>query len=250
VVGMDLDRDHFALRVSPDDTVHARAVVLASGVTYRRLSLAGLDPWIGSAVFYGVSAVEAKAQAGRVVHIVGGGNSAGQAALHLARYASAVFLVVRGTDLAESMSQYLIEQLHSAGVQILTESKVVGGGGSDGRLDHLTLQNRRTGVDVEVPTDALFVTIGAAPHTQWLADEILRDQWGFVLTGNDVLTEGGRRAWPHSRPPAPLETSVPGFFAVGDVRRASVKRVANAVGEGSVVVSAVHAYLAERVPAR
>ena len=247
-IGMDIERDHFLLRVAPGDTVRARSVVLATGVTYRTLALPGLEPWVGSAVFYGVSAVEAKAQAGRVVHIIGGGNSAGQAALHLARYASSVSLVVRGSTLAESMSHYLIDQLAAAGVNILTESKVVGGGGTDGRLDHLVVRNRRTMVDVAEPTDALFVTIGAAPHTEWLADEVLRDQWGFVLTGNDVIAEGGRRAWPHSRPPAPLESSVPGFFAVGDVRRGSIKRVANAVGEGSVVVSAVHAFLAERVP--
>ncbi|PRY68577.1 thioredoxin reductase (NADPH) [Glaciihabitans tibetensis] len=249
VIGMSSERDWFALRVSPEDTVRARSVVLATGVTYRRLSLAGLEPWVGSAVFYGVSAVEAKAQAGRIVHVVGGGNSAGQAALHLARYASSVTIIVRGASLAESMSQYLIDQLTAAGVVIATEAKVVGGGGSNDGLDHLVVRNRQSGADATVRSDALFITIGAAPHTQWLPDEILRDQWGFVLTGNDVLAEGGRRAWPHSRPPAALESSVPGVFAVGDVRRASVKRVANAVGEGSVVVSAVHAFLAERVPA-
>jgi thioredoxin reductase len=271
VIGMTMERDAFILRISAagmsaatasaatasattgsaataTETVRARAVVLATGVTYRTLPLPGLEPWVGSAVFYGVSAVEAKAQTGRVVHIVGGGNSAGQAALHLARYAAAVSLIVRGRTLAESMSQYLVDQLRAAGVTILTESKVVGGGGTEGHLDHLIVRNRSTMVDVAVPTDALFVTIGAAPHTEWLASEVLRDQWGFVLTGNDVLAEGGRRAWPHSRPPAPLESSVPGFFAVGDVRRGSIKRVANAVGEGSVVVSAVHAFLAERVP--
>jgi thioredoxin reductase len=261
VVGMATERDHFLLQVSSgdashhttadhtDDTVRARSIVLATGVTYRTLTLPGLEPWVGSAVFYGVSAVEAKAQTGRIVHVVGGGNSAGQAALHLARYAAAVSLIVRSGNLAESMSQYLVDQLRAAGVAILTESKVVGGGGTEGRLDHLTVRNRISGVDVEVPTDALFITIGAAPHTEWLSPEVLRDQWGFVLAGNDVLAEGGRRAWPYLRPPAPLESSVPGFFVVGDVRRGSVKRVANAVGEGSVVVSAVHAFLAERVPA-
>jgi thioredoxin reductase (NADPH) len=198
-------------------------------------------------VFYGASAIEAKAQSGHVVHVVGGGNSAGQAALHLARYAKSVSLIVREA-LATSMSRYLIDELDAAGVQILSGKKVVGGGGTP-RLDHLVLRDRETGADAAVPSDALFITIGAAPHTTWLADAILRDRWGSVITGSDVLAEGGRRAWPHERPPGPLESSVPGFFAVGDVRRGSIKRVASAVGEGSVVVSAVHTFLAERRPA-
>jgi thioredoxin reductase len=245
VTGMEVLDDGFELRVSPDIAVHARSVILATGVSYRRLAIEGLDPYVGSAVFYGVSAVEAQAQKGHTVHVVGGGNSAGQAALHLSRYAADVSLVIRSADLAESMSRYLIDQLTAAGVRFLPESKVVGGGGSDSRLDHLVIRNRTTGVDVTVDSDALFITIGATPHTSWLAPEILRDQWGFVLTGNAVLEEGGRRAWPHPQPPAPLESSVPGFFAVGDVRRGSVKRVASAVGEGSVVVSSVHSFLAE-----
>lgn len=246
VVGMEIADDEFVIEVAPGDTVHARAVVLASGVSYRRLAIPGLDPWVGSAVFYGASAVEAKAQTGRVVHVVGGGNSAGQAALHLARYAASVSLIVRGPNLAASMSAYLIDELAAAGVAVLTESKVVGGGGSGDRLDHLVLRHRGTGEETTVPSNALFITIGAAPHTGWLPEEILRDDWGFVWTGSEVVLEGGRRAWSHERPPGTLEGSVPGFFAIGDVRRGSVKRVASAVGEGSVVISSVHAFLAER----
>ncbi|WP_069387876.1 FAD-dependent oxidoreductase [Cellulosimicrobium cellulans] len=236
----------FLLHVAVGGTVRAGTVVLADGVSYRRLAVPGLDPFVGSAVFYGVSAVEAKGQAGRIVHVVGGGNSAGQAALHLARYAASVSLVVRGPDLAASMSQYLVDQLAAAGVAILAETKVVGGGGADGRLDHLVLRHRVTGDESTVPSNALFITIGARPHTDWLPDEVLRDQWGYVLTGREVLAEGGRRAWPHEREPWPLESSARGLFAVGDVRRGSVKRVASAVGEGSVVVSSVHQALAER----
>ena len=247
VIGMRVDHDGFRLAVAPDEQVTARSVVLASGVTYRRLDVGALGAYEGTAVFYGASAIEAKAQTGHVVHVVGGGNSAGQAALHLARYAKSVSLIVREA-LAASMSRYLIDELDAAGVQILSGKKVVGGGGTP-RLDHLVLRDRETGADATVPSDALFITIGAAPHTKWLADAILRDRWGSVITGGDVLAEGGRRAWPHERPPGPLESSVPGFFAVGDVRRGSLKRVASAVGEGSVVVSAVHAFLAERRPA-
>jgi thioredoxin reductase (NADPH) len=251
VVGMSVDENGFRLAVAPDEEVRARSVVLGTGVSYRRLDVPALDPYVGAAVFYGASAVEAKAQSGRIVHVVGGGNSAGQAALHLARYASSVSLIVRSATLAESMSRYLIDQLEAAGVHIITQAKIVGGGGTgarDGgtdRLDHIVLRDRVTGEETSVRSDAVFITIGAAPHTSWLADAVLRDQWGFVLTGNDVITEGGRRAWSLDRPPAPLESAVPGFFAIGDVRRGSVKRVASAVGEGSVVVSYVHARLAE-----
>jgi thioredoxin reductase (NADPH) len=152
------------------------------------------------------------------------------------------------------MSKYLIDELDAAGVTVLTEQKVVGGGSgaftSDGRLDHLRLQHRRSGEERVVRSDALFITIGAQPHTDWLHPSVLRDKWGFVLTGADVLEEGGRRAWPLDRHPGALESSVPGFFAVGDARRGSLKRVANAVGEGSVVISSVHTFLAEAAAAR
>ena len=244
VTGMSIAENGFRLTVSSGEEVSARSVILASGVSYRRLDLGDLNAFVGSAVFYGASSVEAKAQSGRVVHVVGGGNSAGQAALHLARYAKSVSLIVRGA-LSASMSQYLIDQLEAAGVQVLSGMKVVGGTGSALRLETIVLRDRTTGEDSTVPCDALFITIGAAPHTEWLADAVLRDRWGSVITGREVITEGGRRAWPHDREPGALESSVPGFFAVGDVRRGSVKRVASAVGEGSVVVSAVHAFLAE-----
>lgn len=243
-VGLGQDTDGFRLTIAPGEELRARSLVIAAGVSYRLLGVAELDARVGSSVFYGASAVEARAQAGKTVHVVGGGNSAGQAALHLAGYATSVTLLVRGPTLAESMSQYLIDQLRAAGVRVETDVEVVGGGGPADRLDHLALRSRTSGADRVVPSDALFVLIGAAPHTGWLPDDVVRDRWGYILTGSDVLTEGGRRAWPHDRLPGQLETSVPGVFAVGDVRRGSVKRVASAVGEGSVVVSAVHEHLA------
>jgi thioredoxin reductase len=246
VTGMTVVDDRFALEVSPGELVAARSVVVATGVTYRRLTLPGLEPYIDRAVFYGVSAFEARGQTGKVVFVVGGGNSAGQAALHLARYAASVSLIVRGASLAASMSQYLIGELAATGVGIVTEARVVGGGGDGERLEHIVLRDRVTGVESTVRCDALFITIGAAPHTDWAAAEVMRDEWGYLLTGGDVLVEGGRRAWPHERPPAALETSLPGVFAIGDVRRGSVKRVAAAAGEGAVVVSSVHAFLATR----
>ncbi|MCP2032702.1 thioredoxin reductase (NADPH) [Okibacterium sp. HSC-33S16] len=245
VTGMATAEGGFRLTLDRGDEVLTRSVIVASGVSYRRLAVPGLDRYVGTSVFYGATAVEAKAQTGRHVLVVGGGNSAGQAALHLARYAASVSLVVRGPTLAASMSSYLIEQLTAAGVSILTERKIVGGIGTNDELEAVVLRHRVAGDETTVPASALFITIGAAPHTDWVNPTVLRDRWGYIFTGNDMVIEGGRRAWPGERPPAPLESSVAGFFAVGDVRRGSVKRVASAVGEGSVVVSSVHAYLAE-----
>ena len=245
VIGMNLADGGFELHVDGGEVVRSRAVVLASGVSYRRLAAPGLRRFVGASVFYGASSVEARAQTGRTVLVVGGGNSAGQAALHLARYAKSVSLVVRGPSLAESMSRYLIDQLEAAGVGLITGTRVVDAGAHESdRLDHVVLERADSGEHLEVPADAVFITIGARPHTEWLAPEVLRDQWGSVITGADVLSEGGRRAWlGGDGGPSQFESSVPGFFAVGDVRRGSVKRVASAVGEGSVVISAVHAHL-------
>ncbi|MGD8166724.1 FAD-dependent oxidoreductase [Herbiconiux sp. P16] len=227
--------------------VRAGAVVLATGVSYRRLAVPGLEPFVGVSVFYGATSVEARAQEGKAVFVVGGGNSAGQAALHLSRYAASVSLVIRGTALAESMSQYLIDELAAAGVEIVANARVVGAEAAHPPapplLERIVLADALTEEQRAVPCEALFITIGARPHTSWLPPHILRDRWGSVITGHDVVTEGGRLAWPHVEPPAPLESSVAGFYAVGDVRRASVKRVASAVGEGSVVISSVHQHL-------
>ncbi|MFB2598208.1 FAD-dependent oxidoreductase [Herbiconiux sp. P17] len=227
--------------------VRAGAVVLATGVSYRRLAVPGLEPFVGVSVFYGATSVEARAQEGKAVFVVGGGNSAGQAALHLSRYAVSVSLVIRGTALAESMSQYLIDELAAAGVEIVANARVVGAEAAHPPapplLERIVLADALTEEQRAVPCEALFITIGARPHTSWLPPHILRDRWGSVITGHDVVTEGGRLAWPHVEPPAPLESSVSGLYAVGDVRRASVKRVASAVGEGSVVISSVHQHL-------
>lgn len=245
VVGMNRSNDGFELQVEGGEIVRARAVVLASGVSYRRLAAPGLRRFVGASVFYGAASVEARGQAGREVLVVGGGNSAGQAALHLARYARSVSLVVRGPSLADSMSQYLIDQLSAAGVGLITSTRVVDAGARESdRLDHVVLERTDTQEQIEMPIDAVFITIGARPHTEWLAPEVLRDRWGSVITGADVLSEGGRRAWLGGEDgPTQFESSVPGFFAVGDVRRGSVKRVASSVGEGSVAISAVHAHL-------
>ena len=246
-VSLDTDDEGFVVGIEPGRTVHASSVVLATGVSYRRLGVAELLPYESTGVHYGASGFEAKGLKDGVAFVVGGGNSAGQAALNLARYARKVTLLVRGTTLASSMSKYLIDTLAAADVEVRLRSAVVGGGGS-GRLEYVLLRDLATGEVSKEPTDGLFVLIGAAPRTDWLPDMVLRDRWGYVLTGDDVIGEGGRRAWPYDEPPQPLETSVQGLFAVGDVRRGAVKRVASAVGEGSVVVSAVQTHLSRRTP--
>ena len=222
--------------------IAARAVVLALGVEYRRLAAPGLTELEGAGVYYGASMSEAQALAGEAVYIVGGGNSAGQAALHLSRYACRVRILVRGEGLAATMSQYLIETIaRDPNVEVLPRTEVTAALG-DGRLEQLALQTpegART-----VPAAALIVLIGAHPHTEWLPEELVRDQWGYLPTGPEVP------GWALERLPLPLETSVPGVFAAGDVRARSVKRVASAAGSGALAVSDVHAYLALEPVAR
>ena len=225
--------------------VRASSVVLATGVSYRRLDVPELERYESAGVYYGASAFDARGLRGGRVHVVGGGNSAGQAALHFARYARQVTLLVRQASLASSMSQYLIDTLDAAGVGVRFRSAVVGGSGT-GRLERVVIRDLDSGTSSEEPTDGVFVLIGAQPRTQWLPDTVLRDRWGYVLTGTDVLEEGPPGIWPHQGAPLPLETSLRGVFAVGDVRRGSVKRVASSVGEGSVVVSSVHQRVGER----
>mgnify|MGYP001812895777 FL=1 len=225
--------------------VSARAVVLATGVSYRRLDVEALESLVGAGVFYGASISEAQGLRGKDAVVVGGGNSAGQAALHLARYARQVTIVVRADSLAESMSSYLIGEIDAApNVTVRYSTQVVDGGGK-GHLEWLVLADLLTGDRGRVPAAGLFILIGAHPHTEWLPAEVVRDRWGYVMTGPDV-GEG----WPlEDRPPWPLETSVPGVFAVGDVRHRSMKRVASAVGDGANVIAQVHEHL-EATPVR
>ncbi len=233
------ERRGVLIRIAGGAEVRARAVVLACGVSYRRLEIPELEALEGSGVFYGASAAEAKALAGRRAFIVGGGNSAGQAAMHLARYAERVTLAVRGPTLADSMSSYLRDVIEAAdNVDVLTGTEVVGAQG-DGRLESLRLRDREGG-ETSAAADALFVMIGARPGTDWLPDEIERDDWGYVLTGPELAAAQGGAGDEGAQM---LETSMPGVFAVGDVRHGAVKRVASAVGEGSIVIQQVHGHL-------
>jgi thioredoxin reductase (NADPH) len=219
--------------------IRSRVVVIATGVSYRRLGVPELESLVGAGVFYGAATVEAQAVAGKPVFVVGGGNSAGQAALHLAKHATHVTILVRSESLAASMSAYLIREIDSApNVEVRYRAEVTGGGG-DGRLERLELRDQRSGRVESVPAEGLFVLIGSEPFTDWLPGAVGRDPWGFVLTGPDT-----GEAWPLERAPYLFETSLPGLFAVGDARHGSVKRVASAVGEGSIAIRLIHGYLA------
>ena len=219
-------------------------MIVATGMAYRRLAIPELDALTGAGVFYGAAATEARAMKDREVFVVGGANSGGQAAVHLARYAARVTVLVRGQSLADSMSEYLIREIESAPNIAVRYKVAVTGGAGRSRLDSLTLTYLETGATEVVAAAALFVLIGAEPRTQWLPSAVRRDQAGFVLTGNDLLENGRPGAdWPLRRMPMFLESSLPGVFAVGDVRHGSVKRVASAVGEGSIAIRFVHDHL-------
>jgi len=234
------DGERFTAHVPGVGEVTARAVVISAGVAYRRLGVSSLEDLTGNGVYYGASVSAAHALTGLHAVVVGGGNSAGQAVLHLARYCEQVTLVVRGSALSEGMSAYLVDAIDAVpSIAVRTDSEVVVGEG-EGRLERVTVRDRGTGAEDKIRADGLFVMIGAQPRTDWLPAGLGRDRFGFLLTGADAAGAG----WPLQRRPMPYETTVPGLFAVGDVRCGSVKRVASAVGEGSVVVSQLHQFLA------
>jgi len=224
--------------------IEARAVVVATGVSYRRLEAAGVEELTGRGIYYGANATDAAQCQGDEVLVVGAANSAGQAVLNLARHAKRVILLVRGPSLEASMSRYLIERIDadpSIDVRFHTEVAAAHG---DGHLESVTLTDRAAGTTEEVPASWMFVFIGASPRTDWLGDDVVRDEHGFVVTGQDLALLDQSRRWPLARAPYALETSTPGVFVAGDVRRDSMKRVASAVGEGAMAIYHVHRYLA------
>jgi thioredoxin reductase (NADPH) len=223
--------------------VEARALIVATGVSYRRLEAAGADALTGRGVYYGASASDASACAHDDVYLVGAANSAGQAALNLARFAKRVVMLVRAGSLEQSMSRYLSDRIASApNVEVRFRTRVVACHGN-GHVEGLTLEAIDSGEHEDVATNWLFVFIGAAPRTDWLGPRVVRDSKGFVVTGPNLRAVDAD-AWPLAREPFALETSVPGVFAAGDVRLDSMKRVASAVGEGAMAVYLVHQYLA------
>jgi thioredoxin reductase (NADPH) len=247
-VAADVSNETHAITLEDGTRVGAKAIVLATGVQWRRLDVPGMERFAERGVYYGAAATEALGLRGCTVHLIGGGNSAGQAALLFSSYADSVTMLVRGRSLAASMSQYLIDQLAAkANVTIETETEVVGVDGGE-RLETIEVTRGLSGRRDRRRSDALFVFIGAHAETSWLPEDVIRDQWGYVCTGRDVvdlLRERAATSWPRERDPYLLETSVPGVFAAGDVRHGSIKRVASGVGEGSMAIAFVHQYLAE-----
>ena len=242
--GLRIDGQYRVLTLSDGSELSTRALLIASGVSYRTLDVPGAEKLTGAGVYYGAALIEAKSCQDEEVLIIGGGNSAGQAALFFAQYASHVTVIVRGASLGESMSQYLVDQVQATpNVTVLTRTRVTAMHGDD-RLRSVTLTCDSE--EREMVVTSLFAFIGAEPRTDWLANVLQRDDHGFILTGPDLKQENGRPSgWTLSRDPYLLETNVPGVFCAGDVRHQSVKRCASAIGEGAIAVQFTHRYLAE-----
>jgi thioredoxin reductase (NADPH) len=244
VEGLTVDGPYRRLRLADGSEVSCHALLIATGVSYRLLDAPGLEQFSGAGVYYGASMSEAVAYRDQDVYLVGGGNSAGQAALYFSQYASRVTILIRGDDLRAKMSSYLVDRIEASENIVVRTRTVIAGASGERSLTSLELKDTGTGAVETVPAAGLFIFIGAVPLTDWLGDTVARDPAGFILTGPDLSPEGGRpRGWPLDRDPFLLETSVPGIFAAGDVRRGSMKRVASGVGEGSTAVSFVHRHL-------
>lgn len=247
VVGLEACGSARRVLFSDGSCVSAHSVLIATGVNYRHHPAPGVDDFTGRGVYYGSAMTEAADCAEREVYIVGGANSAGQAAVFLSRHACTVHILVRGSSLDQSMSHYLIQQIEAVpNIKVHTNTEVVAADGSD-HLERIVLRNNATGAEDKVDAERLFLFIGAAPETDWLDGLVVRDESGYVLAGPDLMVDGSRPpGWELPRPPHHLETSIPGVFVAGDVRSESAKRVASAVGEGAMAVMLVHRYLAKQ----
>lgn len=237
--GLEIHDGELRIQLSDGTAARTRALIIATGVEYRKLDITSLEERVGRGVFYGAAMAEAPAMAGKRVFVVGGGNSAGQAVIHLSKFADQATLLVRSPTLASSMSEYLIKEMETTpNIDIWYSSEVVAGQGED-RLEAITVRNYEEDTEKQLAADGLFVLIGSQPHTDWLPEGVDRDEWGFIVVGRDV----DPKRFPLDRLPFGFETTIPGVFAVGDVRRGSVKRVASAVGAGAIAIQQVHMFL-------
>ena len=246
VTGISLKDNYKILKLTDDKEIVAKSVVITSGVSYRKLEGKGMEDFTGAGIYYGAATTEALSCSGKVVFVVGGGNSAGQGAMYLSRYAEKVNIVVRREDLSSSMSQYLIDQIDGTStIEVLSFTEIIEAKG-DGHLQYVVLQNTKDDSTKEVKADAMFIFIGTRPHTEWINLDVIKDEKGFVETGRNLSGyKDIKKIWKHKREPFSLETSVKGIFAAGDVRASAMNRVASAVGEGAMAISFVHKYLAE-----
>ncbi len=246
VISIKLKNPYKILVLDDGCEINAKCVIITTGVEYKQLEASGLDDYTGAGVYYGAATTEANACRQKDVYVVGGGNSAGQAALYLSNYASKVFIVIRRDDLTDSMSKYLIDQIGGVeNIEILSNTEVVAAEGN-GRLEKLVLEHCLTKEKTKKDANALLIFIGAKPHTTWLKEDIFKDDKGFITTGRDLfLHKNFKKVWKKSRDPYFLETCTPGIFAAGDVRSGAMNRVASAVGEGAMAIKFVHQYLAE-----
>jgi thioredoxin reductase (NADPH) len=246
VTGVRVENPYRIVTLSDGTELSCHALVIATGVTVREYSVPGVKELSGAGVYYGAAVTEAAYYKGEHVYVVGGANSAGQGAMFFSRYASKVTMVVRGSSLEKGMSQYLVDQIdETENIEVLLRTNVISADGAD-KLETIRLKNIDSGESTTVPATAMFIFVGAVPHTDMVAGLLERDRAGFILTGPDLLRDGQLpKTWRLKRYPFLLETSVPGIFAAGDVRHGAIRRVASAVGEGSTAISIVHQYLKE-----